>query len=154
MILRERIPPALWSFGNGKRDPSEGATKTFRLLLLVARPSTFFFAFLVFFFTGAFFVGDFLAGFAFAAFLGAFAATEDFAEVFFFADFFCAGAFLAAAFFLAGAFLVVFLVAAFFLVVFFFDFPPPNAASQPSEYLSVDPTRRIDMVSLLLSIPN
>lgn len=98
-----------------------------------------------------FFLADFFVDFA-AAFL-----------VFFLADFLAAGFDLLAFFFvlgfflafglLAGAFFLVDFFAAFFLAAFFFAFffaePDfPNAVSQPSEYLSVAPTLRIDMISL------
>lgn len=116
----------------------------------------------------AFFLVEATACFAAGAFLaflaGAFAAG-------FFADTFFVGAFLAAFFFVDGVaftFEVLFPAAFFFvdlagffpldLAAFFLgdfllpslDFPVPNAAAQPSAYLSFEPTRRIDMFALVL----
>lgn len=101
-------------------------------LSTVALGPFFDFFFAVVFFWGA----DFLSG-------PAAVAVFDFLPAFFFT-----------AFFDTLFFDVLFLAAFFFdalLVVegcfsVFADFP--NAAAQPSAYLSVDPTRRIDMVTL------
>ena len=102
---------------------------------------------------GAFLVDDFLAVFltlAVVAFADFFFG-EAFALTVFFAVAFLAGL-AGAAFFvvLAAFFFTDFFFAAFLVVFDFFSVPAdfPNAAAQPSAYLSVDPTRRIDMVTL------
>lgn len=96
-----------------------------------------------------FFAAVFLAGLA-ADFLAFF----DFGAAFFFAgDFFVTFfAFPLEAFFFVDFFALAFLVVDFafgsgfdFFFAAFLPPPLPNAAAQPSAYLSVDPTRRIDI---------